>query len=470
MPASWLSLFVLLSLFSANDGRSFDHNPLILVSLDGMGWQFISGKFAKTPNLDGVGRAGVKAKYIKTVFPAKTWPNHHSYLTGLYPESHGIISNRFWDPVFEEEFILAYDCSNFDPKFYEAAEPIWLTLQKQGGRSAVYNWPGGTSYKEKPTYYNKPMCVVNCSEVDSKLLPSMRNKTRVGYPPYIHCVNNVLEPFSSQIDKVMDWLKSDKPPRFIALYSNQPDSTAHGFGIGERYVRKIEEVDADVVGYLIKSLEKEDFLDHVNVMFVSDHSFTATSSSRQIYLDDYVDPSSYTLIESGPLGSVWPHDGKLDEVFANLTRAQNPHMKAYKREDIPESYHWSRNRRIPPIYVRPGVGWLVTQSRNDAPGNWTGAAHGWPQEDSSEYSIFFARGPDFRTGFEAQPFNTIDLYPLICQMLGIEPRPHNGSFEYAKAILRGSQDPTSGQPRLTGSFRLVDLLAPALLLVLKLTL
>lgn len=81
-------------------------------------------------------------------------------LTGLYPESHGIVSNKFWDPVYQEKFIYDYDCSDSDPKFYNASEPIWLTLQKQGGRSGIYFWPGSRGYPEKPIFYEKPFCKV----------------------------------------------------------------------------------------------------------------------------------------------------------------------------------------------------------------------------------------------------------------------------------------------------------------------
>ena len=453
---------VLLCLFASSHGEKLTQEPVIIVSLDGMGWQYISGRVAQTPNLDSVGKSGVKAKYIKTVVPSKTWPNHHTYLTGLYPEIHGIISNTFWDPLYKEKFILDYDCSNYDPKFYNSSEPIWLTLQKKGGRSGVYFWPGWSGYMEKPTYYGKLVCYVNCSAVDSKDLPKMRNRTRAGWPPYIHCAPNNSESFSSRVDKVINWLKSDKPPQFVAFYSYQPDSTAHGFGVDKEYIKEIEKVDKDVVGYLIQSLENADLLDKVNVMFVSDHSFTATSSARQIYLDDFLDSSSYRLIESGVLGDLWPNDGKLEEIYQNLTRTNNSHMKVYKKEDIPERFHWKHNRRIPPIYINPEVGWLVKQSRDKSGKIWSGGGeHGWPPGESKDYSIFFARGPAFREGFEMQPFNTVDMYPLMCHLLGIEPRPNNGSFDNVKAILKDVRTSSAGQQGLSARVFCVVVLTTA---------
>ena len=119
--------------------------PLVIVSLDGMDWRVVKNH-RLTPNLDLIARTGVTADYIKNVVPSVTWPSHHSILTGVYSENHGIVANKFWDPVYEEMFIFLYDCSNFDPKFYNNSEPIWLTLQKQGGRSASYFWPATLTY------------------------------------------------------------------------------------------------------------------------------------------------------------------------------------------------------------------------------------------------------------------------------------------------------------------------------------
>ena len=129
-PIGFLLLSLLLGSLSSA-GKKQSNETVILVSMDGMGWQYIGGQFANTPNLDSIAEGGVKAKYIRNVVPTKTWPNHHTLLTGLYAESHGIVSNRFWDPVFKENFIFDYDCSAYDPKFFDSSEPIWLTFQKR---------------------------------------------------------------------------------------------------------------------------------------------------------------------------------------------------------------------------------------------------------------------------------------------------------------------------------------------------
>ena len=404
-------------------------DTFIIVAMDGMFWKTLKDNLTGTPNLDFVAETGVKADAIRTVTPTKTWPNHISLLTGLYPESHGIVSNQFWDPVYKQKFVYDYDCTNYDPKFFNKSEPIWLTFQKQGGRSGVYFWPGYGGYKERPTYYEEEICSpgVNCSDP-----ATLVNKTK-------HCVVNYSEPFQSRIDKVMGWLKSDKPPQFVALYIDEPDWKGHSFGTNStQYLNMTSQVDRDAVGYLMERLRAEEMLDSVNLVFVSDHGFVdiASPEKREILLNNYIDPTSYRLIEDGAFGHIWPNEGKLKEIYINLTKAaKNQPFMVYKKEDIPDNLHIKKNRRFPPIWVQPDPGWMVFQTFY--PMNYSVfGQHGYPSNIKDMWSIFYARGPAFREGFKSETFNSVDLYPLMCHLIGMEPLPNNGSFDRVKIMLK----------------------------------
>jgi len=56
------------------------------------------------------------------------------------------------------------------------------------------------------------------------------------------------------------------------------------------------------------------------------------------------------------------------------------------------------------------------------------------------HPIFIAHGPAFKKGYKAEPFENVDLYPLLCHLLDIEPRPNNGSLDAIKHILAGSDN------------------------------
>ena len=59
---------------------------LILISLDGFRWDYAE-KY-KPPHLSNFIKGGVKAESLIPCFPSKTFPNHYSIATGMYPDQH----------------------------------------------------------------------------------------------------------------------------------------------------------------------------------------------------------------------------------------------------------------------------------------------------------------------------------------------------------------------------------------------
>ena len=61
--------------------------------------------------------------------------------------------------------------------------------------------------------------------------------------------------------------------------------------------------------------------------------------------------------------------------------------------------------------------------------------HGYSNDDLEMHPFFIAHGPAFKKGFQSESFNNVDLYPLLCHILDIEPVPNNGSLENIENIL-----------------------------------
>jgi len=78
---------------------------VILVSFDGFRWDYCNNAF--TPTFDSIEANGVRAKSLKPSFPTKTFPNHYTIATGLYPDNHGIVHNEFYDPVKKQIYKVA---------------------------------------------------------------------------------------------------------------------------------------------------------------------------------------------------------------------------------------------------------------------------------------------------------------------------------------------------------------------------
>ncbi len=78
---------------------------VVLISFDGWRWDYIDR--AQVPHLRALASRGVRADGLIPSFPSKTFPNHYTLVTGLYPEHHGIVSNVVVDPGFPERFTMS---------------------------------------------------------------------------------------------------------------------------------------------------------------------------------------------------------------------------------------------------------------------------------------------------------------------------------------------------------------------------
>lgn len=87
--------------------------------------------------------------------------------------------------------------------------------------------------------------------------------------------------------------------------------------------------------------------------------------------------------------------------------------------------------------------------------------HGYYNSLPSMHPFMAATGPSFHVGLRTSGLHSVDLYPLMCHLLAIPPRPHNGSLEAAKCLL--AAEVCSRLPQVTalmlGIFLLLTLVA-----------
>ncbi len=131
-------MFVLV-IFSCKRNTETDDCQVVIVSSDGSRWDYPEPY--NTPALDAIAESGMRAEWVISSFPSKTFPNHYSIATVLYPDHHGLVNNSFYDP----ELGLFYQMGNRamveNPDFY-GGEPIRNTTEKQEVISATFFWVG----------------------------------------------------------------------------------------------------------------------------------------------------------------------------------------------------------------------------------------------------------------------------------------------------------------------------------------
>src|SRR5262245_49259522 len=227
--------------------------PLILISLDGWRWDYDARAY--TPNLRGFAARGVRAAGLIPSFPSKTFPNHYTLVTGLYPGHHGIVANSIRDPESGRTFTMNTREEVANPMWW-GGEPLWNTVRRAGGRSAAFFWPGS----EAPIGGTHPDY----------------------WMPY-----NDRQPNEERVDQVLKWL--DLPPGerpwLLTLYFNDVDSAGHLYGPNSPQVQSAVQKLDGMLGRLRRGLEDRRIANDVNIVVTSDHGMSETSRRRVIVAD-----------------------------------------------------------------------------------------------------------------------------------------------------------------------------------------
>jgi predicted AlkP superfamily pyrophosphatase or phosphodiesterase len=396
---------LLVAVLFCGIGPQAQQRPLlILVSLDGFRWDYLDR--VPTPNLRGLIARGVRAQGLIPSYPSKTFPNHYTIVTGLYPGHHGIVANNILDPATGRRLAMNIVKEVQDPMWW-GGEPLWVTAQRGGLIAGAMYWPGS----EAP-------------------IKGMR-------PRYWNAFSSLLPPLA-RIDRVLDWvdLPATERPAFITLYFSEVDSAGHDSGPDSRQVRSaIAEVDG-YIGRLLRGLERRGALATTNLVVVSDHGMAATDRRRVIVLDDYISLNDVDVVDINPTLGLVPKPGREADVYRALSRVR--HLKVYRRAETPKHWHYNAHPRIPPIVGVADEGWQVVQRSGlrQILAAVSGGTHGYDPAVTSMRGIFIAAGPAFRQGARIPAFENIHIYNGLAQVLGVTAAPNDGDPAIARRFLK----------------------------------
>jgi predicted AlkP superfamily pyrophosphatase or phosphodiesterase len=394
-----------LSGFTApHDGAPDSPRRVVLISLDGFRWDYLQRPAAT--HLRALSARGVRAERLTPSFPTKTFPNHYTLVTGLYPEHHGIAANVMRDQ-FLGKFATGSDPAVRDARWF-GGEPIWVTAETQGVRAATYFWPGS----EAPIGGLRPQWFYPFDVTTSR---------------------------ATRVERVLDWLAmpDSSAPRLIAVYFSDVDTEGHKFGPDAPETDSaIAKVDS-VVGAIVDGIDRLGATDRVDLVVVSDHGMAAINSERTIALDNYLSLDSMTVGDWNPIATIIPTPTAGDYVFTALLHA-HPHLQVFRKGELPDRLHYNSGERVTPIVAIADEGWSIGTRESLAqltPGRTYGA-HGYDNALLSMGALFIAAGPDFQTGTTVPPFANVHVYSLLAELLHVQPARTDGTLDSVRALLR----------------------------------
>lgn len=383
------TLFLVWVGFSCHGQQSY----VILVSFDGFRHDYVERY--DLPNFKKFIKKGSAAQALIPSFPSKTFPNHYTIVTGLYPGNHGLVDNTFYDRIRNTVYSMSQREKVQDPYYYGGL-PLWRLVQQHGMKSASYFWVG--------------------SEIPMDGL----------HPDYFYQYDGSV-PFESRIDKVLEWLALPEidRPRFITLYFSSPDHEAHEFGPVSPETRNAVHRADSLLGKLMNGLEKIEL--PVNVILVSDHGMREMEMKWEtfIFLDEVIDTHSKKIevVSSGTQTHIYTtHELQADSLYAAI-KEREKNFKVLKKPDYKASWHYD-HPRTGDLMLIAEPGYYFRDRGNDRfeqEGDIKKfGVHGYdPYLVKDMWGIFYANGPNVKQGLTIPAFHNVHIYPFIAKILGV---------------------------------------------------
>ena len=327
---------------------------VVLVSFDGFRPDYLDR--VDVPAFNRLARQGTIAKGLVSVFPSITFPSHYSIATGLYPEHHGIVGNRFYDLNQKKDFNYRNKDDVQDGSWW-LGEPIWVTAELQGIVTAAMFFPGTEAAIKniRPTYWKK---------YDG----SFSNQKRV--------------------QQVLTWLESPENvrPHLIMTYFSMVDRVGHREGPNSlALTTAVSEAD-HLLGQLLDGIGRLPHRRDIYIVVVSDHGMAPVDFDHTLTISDLIDMTGVRALPIGPsinlyVGNDQNHALRLRDTF----NAKTDRATAFLRNDIPRHLHYRASKRIGDITIIPHSGTFVKLGTNSSVPQ---GMHGWDPQTPAMHGIF----------------------------------------------------------------------------------
>lgn len=405
--------------------RNWLQKTVFLLSIDGFRYDYLRHFSDETPNIHELLMHGVRSEKLIPSFPTKTFPNHYTLATGMYPATHGILNNNMYNKVTRRTFTM----SSTEPEWWKGGEPIWISVEKQNHSASTIFFPGSNVeiQGKRPSRYqevyddeygdiNKINLLMKYFDEDDKRVRESAGK------------------------KVVDIVNNRTPDRLNLLYVTYfsgVDHEGHTHGPLSTETRMaVRDIDR-VIGYLFAELRKRnvDPFNDVNIVLVSDHGMAELNKECELDIRQII--TNQTELEQfrsfyGPYVELTAIDRSSEsELISRVNRAYDQlkvneefvhggrQYVTYRPEEVPHRLNYHQVAKnfpdiCPDIIVSvESHCWMSTFFVPTLLGD-----HGYDIKHDSMGALFVASGPKIQqSDVPVPPFQNIHLYPLLAEMM-----------------------------------------------------
>jgi len=395
------------------------------------------------PRLFRLGQRGIVFSAHHSVFPTVTRVNASSFVTGAYPETHGLLGNTIYIPSVNATRGLDTGMRE-NLESVARAEGQLLTapalgeiLQREGKKLlAVSSGSTGSSFLLNHTVAGGAIIQTDYT------LPSAlgaRVLERLGpVPP--HAIPNDGQN-QRAIDAYLTIGLDELRPDVTFMWINDPDETAHAQGIGSDLTRRSLSLVDGGIGRIEDALRARGLLDRTNIIVTSDHGFSTHTGTLKLealvepFVKSMPDGSRDIVIAEGAIHLRTRDAVRVAAIVAELQRRpevgaifSRPGARDRAEGVVPGTLsfdvaRWNHSRSGD---ILVSANWADDANDAGVKGTTTQggvAGHG----TSSPYDIhntLIAVGPGFREHATSDlPTGNVDIAPTLLSLLGVRLPP-----------------------------------------------
>lgn len=265
---------------------------------------------------------------------------------------------------------------------------------------------------------------------------------------------NPSENYRDRVDEIISWILDDeKPANLVMFYIEEPDTHSHAFGPESKTITDLVEKLNNVTEYLHQRLEEKKLLNRVSVVHLSDHGMDSLQLLNVIDLTKIIGNETVKFYGTTPVLQIVPKSpAEIGSIYQKLLKASetNGHFKVYINSTLPKRWHFNNNYRVGPITVVADLKYgfqdmykaaQYYKEAYDIPVTPTTkyGVHGYDNIIESMHPIFFAYGHLIKTNNTVEPFDTVDLFYLFCEIINLQPPSYlEGNRQHILSILKDS--------------------------------
>ena len=419
---------------------------VLLISIDALKPEFVFESERIGVNLPNLKKYFVEngtyaSKGVKSVFPTFTYTCHHSMITGAYPDTHGIHTNKVFDPTGKHMDAWYWYVS-------ENAKNLWECAKENGYISSSVGFPASVGANSD---YHIPEIWRDGTHLDSKLIDAVSRPQGM-----VREMEKEIGQFAGGTDltikgdtirqKAALWILENKikkhleeKPFFMSCYYASYDETAHIKGVySKEAIEDLEKIDA-LVGELVRKAH-EITNDNVVVCVVSDHGTIDNKYDIKPNIV-FVENDLIQVDENGKLmdWDVWcQRSGGTGQI--RLKDKENKEVRA-KVEGILNELLNDENSGISEVITGkeakeirrgfPDANYVIISKpgyevREDTVGEYLDsntsqkAQHGYCENLKDMRASFYIEGVNIEKNKDVEELRLVDVAPTLANIMGFE--------------------------------------------------